>query len=115
MEPSGSATPTSSIAFSPPRFGGKLLTLGGRTFTVPPLGMKKLRDLLPRLEKLQSAEGITQAEQIDTVIEAAVAAIQRNYPDVTAEELLELVDLSNVGELFAAVMGRDATGKAAES
>src|SRR6266853_946378 len=92
---------------SSPRFHGTPSTLGGRTFTIPPLSIRELRPLLPRIEKLKAITSIPTAEDLDTVIDIVASAVQRNYPDVTRDEILELLDMSNAADLVRIALGRN--------
>ena len=88
-----------------PRVKGQEIDLGGTAFVVPPLALGSVKELLPRIQKMQALDGIPTADDIDTAIDVALAAINRNYPDVTRAELLGLVDLGNVQPLFRVIMG----------
>jgi hypothetical protein len=92
-----------------PRYAGIPVTLNGKSYIVPPLSMPAARLLLPKIASLKSADGLPQPEHIDAVLEVALAAIQRNYPDITADELEELIDVTNIVPLFRAALGLAAT------
>jgi len=87
-----------------PRFKGQEQELGGTTYVVPPLALGALRELLPRIKQITTLDGIPGVEEIDTIIDVAAAAIQRNYPAMTREELLTLIDVGNMRPLFKAIM-----------
>jgi probable phage associated protein len=56
-------------------------------------------------ERIGTFDGNVQdAKQISTVIDCAHAAMKRNYPDMTREEVADLIDIGNMNEVFAAVM-----------
>ena len=44
-------------------------------------------------------------EQIDSVAEIVLAALTRNYPDKTKDDVLEFLDLGNAGTILGAIMG----------
>lgn len=88
-----------------PRFKGQPIDLGDRSFVVPPLALGAVKDLLPRLQKITTGGGLPSADDMDTMVDAAHAAIARNYPEVTREELLELIDLGNIRPVFRMIMG----------
>jgi hypothetical protein len=76
--------------------------LGGTTYIVPPLSLGALEQLH---EKLGTFAGdVSDLGQVATVIDAAHAALRRNYPDMTREQVADMVDVSNMLELFEAVM-----------
>lgn len=88
-----------------PRFEGVPVGLGGITYTVPPLSLGALRRLWPRIQTLRSAEGGgATPDQLNVMLEVLHAAIARNYPELTLDELAELVDVRNVAAIADQVM-----------
>lgn len=80
---------------------GTELDLGGKKYTVPPLSLGALEDLGERLKRFT---GGADKESVSTVIDALFAALSRNYPNITREEVREMVGLENMHEAMAAVM-----------
>jgi len=76
--------------------------LGDRTLIVPPLALGALEQLQERIATFTG--DIRSKEQIATVLDAAHAALKRNYPEVTREDVAEWVDVGNMAEVFEAVM-----------
>lgn len=90
-----------------PRFAGQEMTLGGTTFVVPPIALGALKTLLPKIQSLQlSDQGVPGIAQVEDALEICLAALKRNYPDLTLEQLGDLVDLGNFNALVRAVMGQ---------
>ncbi len=73
----------------------------GRTLIIPPLSLGAMEKLQGRLETMDDAS-ITP-EYIGTVVDSVHAALQRNYPDMTREEVAGLLDLQNMQEVMACV------------
>lgn len=73
----------------------------GRTLIIPPLSLGAMEQLQGRLETM--GEHITKPEYIATVVDSVHAALQRNYPDMTREEVAGLLDLQNMQEVMACV------------
>lgn len=73
----------------------------GRTLIIPPLSLGAMEQLQGRLETMDGAS-ITP-EYIGTVVDSVHAALQRNYPDMTREEVGGLLDLQNMQEVMACV------------
>jgi hypothetical protein len=92
-----------------PLLRGASIELGGTTYTVPPLNFRQLRDLEQDLLALGSvtAPGNLSISAVDVgrIVKVVHAALSRNYPDITIEEVEELVDLGNAKSLMAAVAG----------
>lgn len=83
---------------------GTKVNLGGRDFVLPPLTLKSLRLLGPKIALLSDLNGVPTTEQVDVMVEIVHASAVRNYPDLTPDDLLDLLDLHNIKEVFPAVM-----------
>ena len=76
---------------------------GGRVYTIPPLSLGALEGLQKRLGNLSTGNP-GDASNISTVLDATHAALKRNYPDITRDEVADLIDLGNMSEVITAVM-----------
>lgn len=85
------------------RIKGTEVEMGGETFVVPPLNLASLEQLEDRLAAFTG--DVFKAEQRAIAIDATLAALRRNYPDMTRERLAELLDVGNMARVVAAVMG----------
>ncbi len=77
----------------PGKIPGTPLNLGGVDFVMPPLNLDQVRafeSVLPTLGKKGSL-----TENIDEGLPLLHAALSRNYPDLTLDELRPLLDLGN--------------------
>jgi hypothetical protein len=89
-----------------PRFAGQEVNLGGTMYVVPPLALGALKQLLPKIKALTIGEDLLpDLSQVVDLLEICLAALRRNYPALTLEELGDIVDLGNFKTLVAAVMG----------
>lgn len=80
---------------------GTELNLGGTDYIVPPLNLASLEDFQ---ERIKTYSGGIDSKSVELVVDVAHAAIKRNYPEVTKEQLKEWIDLGNIQEVFEAVM-----------
>ena len=76
---------------------------GGRVLTVPPLALGALELLQERLATAQALPA-TDPAVVATTIDAAHLALARNYPQITRDEVGELVDIGNMGEVYECLM-----------
>ena len=87
---------------------GVTIQMGGNEWTVPPLTLGQLRKLEGKIRSMinigADGLGITE-EQADTIAEVVAAALSRNYPDMTTDKVLNLIDLGNARQVINAVMG----------
>lgn len=83
---------------------GKNLDLAGRSWLVPPINfaaLKKHRALIAEM-RTGSVE-LTDAQQ-DAMLDLIYLALRRNYPDITLEQVEEMIDLANMQPVFEAIM-----------
>lgn len=81
---------------------GIAVQLGGESYVIPPLSLGALEQLQERIASFKG--DIRDKDQVATVIDAAHAAMKRNYPDLTRDEIAELIDVGNMADVFEAVM-----------
>ena len=84
---------------------GVLINIGTKTYTVPPLNFKRLRLLKPEIELLAGVSGAPSAEQMDAMIQIIHSALERNYPELSKEDVEEMLDLGNAPKVLNAIMG----------
>ena len=96
---------------------------GGQVRTIPPLSLAALRRLQGSLSKLSDV-GALEPEAIDTVVKATHAALRRNYPEMSEDDVAELIDLGNMHDVISCVLdvagvkrkaGQDAKNPLAQS
>jgi hypothetical protein len=83
---------------------GIAITMGDREWTIPPLTLGQLRRLMPKVRQLSDINAQIGETQIAVMVEIVTAALQRNYPDITAETVENLLDLGNSGPVLTAVL-----------
>jgi len=88
-------------AQSTPKFAGETMNLGGTDFVIPPLSLGSL-ELFQ--ERMASFKGGLDATSIKLTIDLTHAALQRNYPAITRQEVGDVIDISNVEQVMSCVM-----------
>jgi len=81
---------------------GIALDFGGATLVVPPLSLGALEQLQERLSTF--AGDIADKSQVATAIDSVHAALRRNYPAITREEVADSIGLENMIEVMEAAM-----------
>jgi len=69
---------------------------------IPPLSLGALEQLHERINAFDG--DVSKLENLTTVIEVAHAALRRNYPDMTREQVGDLIGLENMVEVYQACM-----------
>ncbi|MBS0370203.1 MAG: hypothetical protein JSS57_13480 [Proteobacteria bacterium] len=75
--------------------------LGGGTYIVPPITLGALEQLQEDLSNYTAGLGKTS---LKTVVDATHAALRRNYPGMTRDQVADLLDVGNMQEIMDAVM-----------
>lgn len=81
---------------------GVSVNLNGVEYIIPPIALGALEQLQGRISQFNGDAGDSQ--QVSTVIDCAHAALKRNYPEISREEVAEMIDIANMMEVFEAVM-----------
>lgn len=86
---------------------GVEITFGLKKLIIPSLTLgqlKRLRDDLAKLAAVNSDQQINDAT-VDAMTRIVTVALRRNYPEMTEETVLEMLDLSNLAQTVQAVLG----------
>jgi len=83
---------------------GVTIAMGGRDWLVPPLTLGQLRRLMPKLQQLTEIGASMGDTQISVLVDIVAAALQRNYPEATADMVENLLDLGNASAVLNAVL-----------
>lgn len=81
---------------------GLPVVLSGDTYIVPPIALGALEQLQERIASFTG--DVTDLKQVATVIDAAHSALKRNYPELSRDQVADMVDVANMAEVFEAVM-----------
>lgn len=84
---------------------GIKLTMGGTEYEVPPLNFRALETLQPSIQQMGALNGFISKEQMAVIADVVLAALQRNYPEMTRERVMDMLDLGNMAAVFKAIMG----------
>ena len=87
-----------------PKFEGVAIVLAGTEYTVPALGIRDVKRLLPMVQRMKLEDGAPKEEFLDDACALIVVALRRNYPDMTDDEIIDLLDVTNLKPVLAAVL-----------
>lgn len=76
---------------------------GGREYLLPPLSLGALELMQKDLAELPTLSAI-EPRAIATMIDATHAALRRNYPEISRQQVGELVDVANMGDVYERLM-----------
>jgi hypothetical protein len=85
--------------------GGAWVRIGDEEYRVAPLGFRALQELGDKIMSLKDMQQIPTREQMGVVIEIVHSAMQRNYPSMTAEQVIDMLDVGNFSPVLNSVMG----------
>jgi hypothetical protein len=75
----------------------------GRALTIPPLAFGALERMRERLNAIPTLQA-TDPEAQTAIVDAVHAALKRNYPDLTRDEVGDLLDVGNMFDVYTCVM-----------
>lgn len=81
-------------------------TIDGKVFKFGPLLAATVRDLGPLIRRASSGEMQDLGEQIDLAVKVATASMRRVDPQITEDDVANLVDMSNYTAFYGAAMGQ---------
>ena len=83
---------------------GVTVTMGGQDWVVPPLTLGQLRRLMPKVRELTEIGASMGEAQISVLVDIVTAALQRNYPEMTTDQVENLLDLGNASAVLNGVL-----------
>lgn len=88
-------------------YEGENIKIGGKEYVVPGLSFGQIERLSDTIEEIQKAGagGKLDKALIRKVSEVAHAALSRNYPEISLEQVKDMLDTRNMKTVFAAIMG----------
>lgn len=79
--------------------GGITVNVAGKDYVVPPANLKAVKGWMAAQKTAQPGT----IEYVEAMTAFVLAVLQRNYPDLTAEELDEFLDQQSLAALMKAV------------
>lgn len=93
----------SKYAPVPGNIPGTAINLGGRDLILAPLNLDGVRAAEPLLKELDTLKKFEM--QVPVAAQVIILSLNRNYPDMTIEDLVPLLDMSNTSKAVLAVAG----------
>jgi hypothetical protein len=88
---------------------GITISLGGKDYIVPPLNLHGVKARETDIELISNTGDAAASpfgiERLSAICRIAHSALARNYPDMRQEQLEDMIDLGNAGDLIEAVLG----------
>lgn len=86
-----------------PKIPGIELVLDGESFIVAPLKLGQFRELAETIAKVEAPE-TDNMKRLEGAAAVIAAALARNYPEITAEQVFDRLDLGNWAPAYRAAM-----------
>lgn len=80
---------------------GVKVNIGNRDFIIAPLNFKAIRKLRARIAALT---GDNEDEKFEAFLDIIHSALLRNYPEMTLEDVEELLDLPTSGQVVSIIL-----------
>lgn len=85
------------------KVAGHNYTLGGKNYVIPALSLRAIQQLKGKILSFQNSGPL---EQVDDIADIAIAAFNRNYPEMTRDDLLDMIDMNNMQDVVMIIMGQ---------
>ena len=90
------------------KYEGQEVKVGGEVFIIPPLSfgiLKRHKVFIESIGKTRDdGTSKTPLEDLPGICMVVHEAIKRNYPEITLEQVEDLIDMNNFGTIFNAIM-----------
>lgn len=86
-------------------YEGEKIKIRGREYIVPGLSFGQIERLADKIEQISISGNKLTKEMIQAITEITYAALSRNYPEITQDEVKEMLDTRNMQNIFEAIMG----------
>lgn len=86
---------------------GKILKIGEKEYIVPPMNFKTLKKVLPKVSSWDKTDFKGPEATMDIISkfsEIILLALQRNYPDLTLDELEEHLTMKEINPIVEIVL-----------
>ena len=93
----------SKYAPVPGKIPGRALNMGGRELVLAPLTLDQVQEFEPTMTRLADSSKPLR-EMLADFLPVILASLQRNYPDITLEDVRALVDVGNFKEATEAIV-----------
>lgn len=87
---------------TPGNIPGVVFKLSGKDFVLAPLNLRQVEELEDVIQSLGSQNNMASVAKVASKI--VHASLSRNYPDVTEDEVKDLLDISNMQDAMQAVL-----------
>lgn len=87
------------------KYKGYELELGGTKYVFPPLSLGAIEMLQEKITEVTvNAASGNMLTQIGSIIDISLASLKRNYPEITREQVADMIDISNIESIFVNIM-----------
>lgn len=83
---------------------GQIIRMGGLDIVVPSLNLRQIKLVAPEIKKMEREKD--DEKRLAAQVRIIHQGLRRNYPDITTEDVEDLVDMGNLLRIMAAVMGQ---------
>lgn len=83
---------------------GQTIRMAGTDMIVPALNFRQIKALAPDIKKMEKERD--DEKRLASQVKVIHQGIARNYPEATIEDVEELLDMTNILPVMAAVMGQ---------
>jgi hypothetical protein len=85
-----------------------MLIIRGKNITLQPLGIREISENLESMQKLGEGPapmGMYGRDLLPHFLNVVTAAVRRQVPDASVEEVADAIDITNIAEVQSALIG----------
>jgi hypothetical protein len=84
------------------KYDGRKVRMGGQDWVLAPLNLRQIRTTLK--DAIGDLQGADTEKRLTAFVNIIHGSLSRNYPDITMEQVEEMLDTGNIGAVVEAVM-----------
>jgi len=86
-------------------YEGESIKIRGKEYIVPGLSLGQIESMADKIQSIAENGDKLSKEMMTTISEISHAALSRNYPAMTLDEVKDMMDMRNMKVVLEAVMG----------
>lgn len=89
-----------------------MIIIRGKSITLQPLGIREISETLESMQILgasQPPHGMYGRDLLPHFLNVVTAAVRRQVPDASVDEVADAIDITNIAEVQNALIGHSAT------
>jgi hypothetical protein len=101
------ATAQKPATTTAPKYDGRTIRMGGTEYIIPAITLAHLKKHRATIVAIGNPKDGNPLEKMADALPVITDAFKRNYPDMDADAISDLIDMGNFPHVWMAVLGLD--------